>query len=428
MDDDQSADPATPAGHPVPLPLRLNRGFRMLWIGQILSDTGTDAAFIAFPLLILALTGSPAIAGIVGTARLVVRLVLGLPGGALSDRLDRRRTMIACDVVRAVVLALLAALVLLHVATWPVVLAVAVVDGAADVLFDPAATAALPAIVADEQLEQAWAATEARTYTASLAGPALGGALFALGRALPFIGDAASYVASVLTVSRIRGRFRPERTSGRTSLWREAADGVRTVWQHSLLRAVVIQAPLINFAFNGAIFAITVALREYGTTPGVIGLVQGGIAVGGLLGALVAPRLQGRLSLSRIVVVMTVVATALFAAGAAALPSTLVAVPVALSLLLGPTANAALFAAMLRAAPEDMRGRVNSTVILAASALAALSPLAAGLLVEHLSGRWALLAFAAVIAAAAILAIVLPGLRNAEAEATATESAIAEAG
>lgn len=229
---------------------------------------------------------------------------------------------------------------------------------------------------------------------------------------------------------RIRGRFRPERTSDRASLWREAADGIRTVWQLPLLRAVMIQAPLINFTFNGAIFAITIALREYGTAPGVIGLVQGGIAAGGLLGAVAAPRLQGRLSLSRIVIVMTVVATALFAAGAAVLPSALVAVPIALSMMLGPTANAALFAAMLRAAPEDMRGRVNSSVILAATALAALSPLAAGLLVEHLSGRWALLAFAAVTAVAAILAIVLPGLRNAEAAQTSEdpEAALAEPG
>jgi MFS family permease len=121
------------------------------------------------------------------------------------------------------------------------------------------------------------------------------------------------------------------------------------------------------------------------------------------------------INFSQVVVVMTVAGTALFGAGAAALPSTLVALPVALALMLGPTANAALFAAMLRAAPEGMRGRVNNTVILAASALAALSPLTAGLLVEHLSGRWALLAFAAVMAAAAALAIAQPGFRNAEA-------------
>ncbi len=185
------------------VPLRRNIGFRMLWIGQVLSDTGTDAALVAYPLLILALTHSAVIAGVVGTVRLVVQLVLGLPGGALSDRFDQRPTMIACDSVRAAALGLLVALVLLHVVTWPVVLAVSVVDGAANVLFDPSANAALPAIVADEQLEQAWAATEARSYGASLAGPALGGFLYGLGSAVPFLGDAVSYIVSAAAVSRI---------------------------------------------------------------------------------------------------------------------------------------------------------------------------------------------------------------------------------
>ena len=69
---------------------------------------------------------------------------------------------------------------LAHLVTWPVVLAVAVIDGGANVLVDPSASAALPAIVADQQLERAWAATEARTYAAGLAGPALGGLLFGL--------------------------------------------------------------------------------------------------------------------------------------------------------------------------------------------------------------------------------------------------------
>jgi MFS family permease len=391
------------AARPGPVPLRRNSGFRLLWIGQVLSDTGTEAALIAYPLLILALTHSAAIAGAVGTVRLVAQLVLGLPGGALSDRFDRRLTMIVCDSIRAGVLGLLTGLVLAHLVTWPVVLAVSVIDGAANVLFDPSASAALPGIVADEQLERAWAATEARTYGASLAGPALGGFLFALGRAVPFLGDALSYLVSAGTVSRIRGRFRPERTGERTGLWREAAEGIRLVWSHHLLRAVLIQAPLVNFAFNGVIFTITLALRQHGTAPGIIGLVQAGIAAGGLLGALAAPRLQGRLPLRRVVIVLSVTATALFALAALLLPSPLVAVPVAVTLLLAPAANAALFAAMLRATPDSMRGRVNNTVIQAAMALAALAPLTAGLLVQHFSGRWALTAFAAAIGAAAIL-------------------------
>jgi hypothetical protein len=80
----------------------------------------------------------------------------------------------------------------------------------------PAATAALPGIVPDGQLERAWAATEGRTYGAGLA---LGGVLFGLGRAVPFLADAISF----------RGRFRPEKTAGRRALWREVADGLGLV-------------------------------------------------------------------------------------------------------------------------------------------------------------------------------------------------------
>jgi MFS family permease len=384
----------------------------LLWVGQVVSDTGTEAALIAYPLLVLALTHSAAIAGLVGTVRLVVQLILGLPGGAVSDRLDRRLTMIVCDTGRAAVLALLAALVLVHLASWPVVLAVAVIDGAANVLFDPSASAALPAIVADEQLEQAWAATEGRAYAASLAGPALGGLLFGLGRAVPFAADAVSYLVSAGAVSRIRGRFRAEPAAGRKALWREVIDGLHLVWHNPLLRAVVIQGPLVNFAFTGVIFTITLALRRHGTAPGIIGLAQAGIMLGGLIGALVAPRLQGRLPLRPLVIVITTVGTAMFAVAAGLLPSTLVALPVAVTLLLAPAANAALFAAMLRATPEGMRGRVNSTVYQASMSLAALAPLTSGLLVEHFSGQWAMAAFTAAMGISAIMSIALPGLKN----------------
>jgi MFS family permease len=408
---------------PAPVPLRRNAGFRMLWIGQVLSNTGSSAALIAYPLLVLALTHSAVLAGVVGTVRLVVQLVFRLPGGALADRFDRRLTMIICDSARTGVLALLVALVLLHLASWPVVMVVSVVDMGANVLFDPASAAALPAIVADEQLEEAWAATEARGYGASLVGPALGGFLFGLGSAVPFLADAVSYLASVGTVSRIRGQFRPERAVARKSLWREVIDGLRTVGQNKLLRAVLIMAPLINFAFSGVTFTITVALRQDGVAPGIIGLALAGIAAGGLLGAIIAPRLQGRLPLWQLVVVMTVAGTALFVVAALVLPSPLVAVPVAAVLLLAPTGNAALFAAMMRTTPADMLGRVNSTVITAATGLAALSPLVAGLLVQHVSGQWAIGAFAATMGAAAIMCIALPWLRDAESAASGAAEA-----
>jgi MFS family permease len=406
----------TAADVPPLVPLRRNAGFRMLWIGQLLSDTGSEIGQLAYPLLILALTHSAVLAGVLGTARAITRLCLQLPAGALSDRFDRRLTMIICDTMRAALMAVLGILIVAHLASWPVVLIVSMIEGGAGAIFDPAAAAALPGIVPDAQLEEAWAATEGRTYAASLAGPALGGVLFGLGRAVPFLADAVSYAVSFGTVSRIRGRFRPKRAAERKALWREVADGLELVWQVPILRAVLIMAPLVNFAFNGVIFTITVALRQHGTSTAVIGLVQAGIMVGGLLGAVVAPRLQGRLRLSTMVTAITLAGSLLFCVAAVLTPSPLVAAPVAVALLLAPAANAALFAVMLRSAPEEMRGRVSNTVLMVATALSTLAPLSAGLLVQHVSGSWAVGAFAAAMAIAAALTLILPGLRQAESQ------------
>ena len=387
----------------------------MLWIGQLLSDTGSEVGMLAYPLLILALTHSAVLAGIVATAREVALICLQLPAGALSDRLDRRLTMIVCDVMRAVLLVALGVLIALQLASWPVVLVVSVVEGSASAIFNPAATAALPAIVADGQLEEAWAATEARTWGASLAGTALGGVLFGLGRAVPFLADAVSYAVSFGTVSRIRGRFRPEQTAARKALWHEVADGLRLVWQVPILRAAVVTAPLVNFAFNGVLFTIILAMRQHGTPTAVIGLVQAAIMAGGLIGGLVAPRLQGRMSVRTITIVMFVAETLLFSIAAPLIPSPVVALPVALVPLLAPAGNAALFAVMLRSTPQEMRGRVTNTVSMVAMALAALAPLVAGLLVEHESGSWAVGAFALTMAAATGLCLTLRGLRDVDA-------------
>jgi hypothetical protein len=399
---------APDAGNNESVLLRRNRNFRMLWIGQVLSGTGTNAARIAYPLLVLDLTHSALIAGAVGTAGLVVRLVVGLPGGALADRLDRRSTMIVCDIARMATLALLAILVILHIVTWPIVLVVSATETAASVIFDPASTAILPRIVTDAQLERAWATTEARTSAAGLVGPPLGGLLFGLSSSLPFIGDAVSYLLSVGTAYRIRGSFRPDESRKRSGLWREIAAGIQLSFHDRLLRAVLAQVPLISFAFTGVEFTVILALRHHGVAPGLIGLAQAGIAAGGLLGALAAPRLQGKLSLQSTVVTLAVTGTVMFAVGALILPSPLVAVPVALTLFYAPVANATLFGAMLRQIPDEMRGRVGNTIDLAASGLAAIAPLAAGSVVQRYSGQWAMFGFAATMAAATAVCLLVP--------------------
>lgn len=389
-------------------PLRRNRNFQLLWVGQVLSDLGSQIGSLAYPLLVLALTHSPVLAGAVGTVANVAAFAVRLPAGALADRLDRRRAMIACDAVRAVALALLAALVLAGWAAWPVVLAVAVVDRIGDTLFTPAATAALPLIVDDEQLEPAWAATEARQYAASLGGPALGGALFGFGRAVPFVADAISYAVSTATAAALRGDFVPRREGDGRGLWAEALDGLRLLWRDPLLRTVLILAPLINFAFSGAIFTVTIGLRDHGASAAVIGLAQAVIMAGGLVGAFVAPTIQRRISVLRSIVLLAVGGGLLFGLAAFVMPSPAVAVPLALPLLLSPATNASLFAMLLRRTPESMRGRVNNGLLQVATGLAALAPLASGVVVAQLSARWAVGLFALALVPVAVLAVLLP--------------------
>jgi MFS family permease len=117
---------------------------------------------------------------------------------------------------------------------------------------------------------------------------------------------------------------------------------------------------------------------------------------------------------------MILAGTLLFAVAAVVIPSPLVALPVMVVVLLAPAGNSALFASALRQAPGEMRGRVTSTVTMTAMSLAALAPLLAGLLIEHVSASWAMGAFAAADAIAAVLALAMPGLRDADPQPAAS--------
>src|SRR2546429_3147542 len=87
-----------------PKALWLNRDYMLLWSGQLVSNIGTQVSQLAFPLLILALTHSPALAGIAAALRALPYLIFSLPAGALIDRWDRKRVMIICDAGRALAL------------------------------------------------------------------------------------------------------------------------------------------------------------------------------------------------------------------------------------------------------------------------------------------------------------------------------------
>ncbi len=201
----------TPTSSQRPRSLWRNRDFVLLWSGQLISTAGTQVTSLALPLLILAITNSPAQAGIVAACSALPRFLLALPAGALVDRWDRKRVMIVCDSVQVVALGSIPiALALGHLSMIQLYL-VALSQGTCFVFFWLARLAALPRVVAREQLSAAVAQNEVAESTVTLLSPPLGGVIFSLGRALPFLGDAISYAVSVISLCFIRVPFQAER-------------------------------------------------------------------------------------------------------------------------------------------------------------------------------------------------------------------------
>lgn len=394
-----------------PANLWRNREFHLLWISQALSDLGNAISALAVPLLILSITGSAVQAGLVGTVGLVVMVVARLPAGVLADRLDRRRIMLTCDAIRLVAYLALGLTVLAGKPSVAVVLAVVIVGSAANALFGTAEHSSLRNLVASGQLPAAVARNEARTYATSLAGPPLGGLLFGLGRAYPFLGDALTFLASYLGVSLIRRPLQQPRADppGRSS--DDLLEGLRFVFAQPVLRAILLIAAPLNLAINGIIFTIIVTLQKRHTMPGVIGLVETVVAVGGLLGALAAPALLRRMPLPTLIRGICWAAAGFMAISALLTSSVLAAVPVAVAVFLGPASNAALFGHQAAITPDRLQGRVVSVIIVVATSVSAAAPLLAGTLITLLDSSWTILVFSAVVAGSAVAATVSRGIR-----------------
>jgi MFS family permease len=284
------------------VPLRRNRDFMVLWSSQVVSTVGTRVSSIAYPLLVLAVTHSAAKAGIVGFAQTLPFLLLYLPAGAFIDRWNRKRTMIVCDAGRAIALGSIAVTIALGWLSLAQVVAVTLIEGSLFVLFDLAEGAALPQLVAREQLQTAIAQNQAKTQGADVVGQPLGGVLFSTAPLLPFLIDAVSYLVSFVALLFIRRPFQPPCTRQPTRLKAEVAEGLRWVWREPFLRAAVGVIGGINFVFNALTLVLIVRARELGASPALIGAMFAFVGAGGLLGSFVAPWVQRRFGARRVVV------------------------------------------------------------------------------------------------------------------------------
>lgn len=233
----------------IPAVLREERQFRLLFLGQALSIVGDRVTMIVLPFAVLSIGGSVTDVGLVAAAGTLPFIVLGLVGGVLADRVDRKRILIASDLVRFVV-QLTAGLLLVtgHAQVWHLA-ALTAVFGAADSFFAPAFSGMIPLVVARPHHLQPATALRAMVYsTGSLVGPAIGAALVAtVGEGGALLADAGTFAVSVACLvplrTRVVERGDPEPFAvGLRGGWQEVR---RRTWVWTFLMAMVVYTVVV---------------------------------------------------------------------------------------------------------------------------------------------------------------------------------------
>ena len=399
-----------------PRSLWRNRDFVLLWSGQLISTAGTQVTSLALPLLILAITHSPVQAGIVAACGSLPRFLLALPAGALVDRWDRKRVMIVCDSVQVVAMASIPVALALGRLSMIQLYLVALSQGACSVFFWLARLAALPRVVPREQLPDAVAQNEVAESTITLLSPPLGGVIFSLGQALPFVGDAISYAISVISLCFIRVPFqterKPEDAAPPRHLVAEMLVGMRWLWRSPLIR-------FMSFVYAGFALAggyeleVIVLATERHATPFVIGLIFAAGGVGGLLGALIAPRLQRRFRFGQLIPALQwgyPLANFLYVLA----PNPLLMALVEASMMavdqvydvIWPSYRTALI-------PDELQGRVTSAYRMIFSSMGPVGAALSGILIQQIGAAGALLVLGAGLCVVSVAVMLNPHVRHA---------------
>jgi MFS family permease len=337
-----------------------NLDYLLLWSGQLVSSTGSQVSQLAFPLLILALTHSPVQAGLVGALRALPYLIFSLPAGALIDRWDRKLVMILCDIGRALALGSIPLAVVLGHVTLNQLYVVALIEGTLFVFFNVAEAACLPRVVTRAQLPAATAQNQASDGITSLIGPSLGGFLFALGSVLPFLVDALSYTASVISLFFIKSQFQEKRLIAARKLHSEIWEGLSWLWQQPLIRFMAVLTGGYNLIFAGYTLIIILLAQSMHASASLIGIIFAIGGVGAILGSIAAPYIQRRFSFGQVIIGSCWISVANLALTLIVPNVIFLGIVTLTTFISGPAYNVVQFSYRSALIPDTLQGRVNS--------------------------------------------------------------------
>jgi len=383
-----------------------NVPFQTLWIGTSSSTLGVSVADIAYPLTILAITRSPALAGLFAAVQGLGMLAAGLPAGVLADRYDSRTIVIVTEAARAAVTAVVAMALITGWLSLPLLFTAAALLGAGQAVNGAARMLLMRSVVPPDQLTQALTQDEVRMNGSALAGPALGGALYAvraLAHAIPFLFTAGSFLVALITAALMKtpaGRPASPRPPGRpTTASGNMLAGVRTLWDQPVLRAATLLIMFVNTIGAGLELLIIVILRHQAVPSSVIGLALGIGAAGGLAGA---PLVRTLHQLRPGVLLLTVCMLDVVILALLAVPfGPWWVAGLLFTVMLGvPAIRVLVDILVIRQAPPEQRGRVVAALMTLIGLGMPAGVAACGVLLEYLPAQAAMLTLAAVEAVA----------------------------
>ncbi|MEP7024190.1 MAG: MFS transporter [Actinomycetota bacterium] len=273
-----------------------HRDFCLLWAGQSVSDVGTAVSTIVLPLIaVVYLHASTFQVGALSAAQWVPWVLIGLPAGVWVDRSRRRRLMLGCDLLRAVLIGSIPVAGAFHRLGMAQLFVVALLTGLATVVFQVAYLSYVPILLDRDELAEGNAKLQGSGAVAQVVGPGIGGLLVQAFQA-PFalVVDAASYLASALALVAIRELEPKPQPVEHRSLRREIAEGTRYVIADPFLRVLTIAPAVANFFFVGfEAINVVFLVRTVHLAPASVGLLIGLVSVGSVVGAALA-RTVGR--------------------------------------------------------------------------------------------------------------------------------------
>lgn len=281
---------------PEPPPVGRNHDFRVLLTSQGVSALGDAVSFTALPILVLALTGSGLMMGIVGALSMLPDLFIGMVAGAIADRSDRKRMMFLADLGRAVLTALIPLSVILGGPTLAVILIVTAPLSVLRAFFLAGYTASVPILVGRSQLGRANSIFEAVYSMGFIVGPAIAGLLAAtIGPGPTLAIDAASFALSSLALAFMRRDLRAPADRPRSGLVADIREGIDFILHHPILRPMIVFWALVNICLAPLVAALTVHItRDLGQEATILGLVLTTYGIGTVVGALLTARFSRR--------------------------------------------------------------------------------------------------------------------------------------